>query len=236
MTADLAPFTFDGQPVRVVTVDGEPWFVGKDIADRLGYADPTNAVKQHCRGVAKHHPIPDALGRSQPTRVISEADVVRLILKSHLPAAERFERWLVEEVVPSIRRDGAYVAVRHDETPEQLAMRALQALMSAVDRQKAEIAELRPAADLLERITGATGSVTITDAAKALGTSPRTFTEWLVTNRFAYRRHPGGPLIGFQDRVDIGYLEHKDNELRRPAIDQPVAHNLKGADEDRQAD
>jgi phage antirepressor YoqD-like protein len=160
--------------------------------------------------VAKHHPIPDALGRSQPTRVISEADVVRLILKSHLPAAERFERWLVEEVVPSIRRDGAYVAVRHDETPEQLAMRALQALMSAVDRQKAEIAELQPAADALARIADAEGSKTITDTAKELGMSPKAFTDWLIANHFAYRRHPGGPLVGRQERIDVGYVEQRN--------------------------
>lgn len=107
-SAALTPFLFDGAEVRVVTIDGETWFVGKDVADRLGYADATNAIKQHCRGVVKYHPIPDALGRSQDTRVLSEPDVLRLIVGSTLPAADRFERWVFEDVLPAIRRTGSY--------------------------------------------------------------------------------------------------------------------------------
>jgi prophage antirepressor-like protein len=107
-TPALIPFAFEGKEVRVVTIGGEPWFVGRDVAERLGYADPTNAMKQHCRGVAKHHPIADALGREQATRVLSEPDVLRLIMGSTLPAAERFERFVFEDVLPTIRRTGSY--------------------------------------------------------------------------------------------------------------------------------
>ena len=106
--SDLTVFAFDTQAVRVVTVDAEPWFVGKDVACVLGYKDTTNAVKLHCRGVAKHHPILDSLGRTQEVRIISEPDMLRLIVGSKLPAAERFERWVFEEVLPSIRKTGRY--------------------------------------------------------------------------------------------------------------------------------
>lgn len=106
--SDLSVFAFDSQAVRVVTVDGEPWFVGKDVACVLGYKDTTNAIKLHCRGVAKHHPILDSLGRTQEVRIISEPDMLRLIVGSKLPAAERFERWVFEEVLPSIRKTGRY--------------------------------------------------------------------------------------------------------------------------------
>lgn len=64
----------------------------------LGYKDTTNAVKQHARGVAKHHPIVDALGRTQAVRLLSEPDALRLIVNSTLPAAEAFERWVFEDV------------------------------------------------------------------------------------------------------------------------------------------
>ncbi len=106
----LIPFTFDGAPVRALLVDGEPHFVGKDVAERLGYADPTTAIKSHCRGVQKLHPIQDALGRTQQARILAEPDVLRLIVGSKLPAAERFERWVFEEVLPTIRKTGAYTA------------------------------------------------------------------------------------------------------------------------------
>jgi prophage antirepressor-like protein len=90
--------SFDGAAVRVVMRDGEPWFVAKDAADLLGYADTTNAIKQHCRGVAIHHPIVDSIGRTQNARIIAESDLLRLIIGSRLPAAEKFERWVFEDV------------------------------------------------------------------------------------------------------------------------------------------
>ncbi|MGE7136204.1 BRO-N domain-containing protein [Luteibacter sp. NPDC031894] len=104
----LIPFQFGVAPIRVVEIDGEPWFVGRDVATALGYADTTNAIKQHCRGVAKHHPILDSLGRTQEARVLNEANVLRLIVNSNLPAAEKFEAWVFEEVLPTIRRTGTY--------------------------------------------------------------------------------------------------------------------------------
>ena len=107
--SDLNVFAFDSQAVRVVTVDGEPWFVGKDVAEVLGYTNHNKALGDHCRGVTKRYPILDSLGRTQEVRIISEPDMLRLIVSSKLPAAEAFERWVFEEVLPSIRKTGAYV-------------------------------------------------------------------------------------------------------------------------------
>ena len=105
----ITNFNFRGATVRTIVLpNGEPGFVGKDVAERLGYADTINAIKQHCRGVAFYHPIPDALGRMQQTRILAEPDVLRLIVSSTLPEAEAFERWVFEEVLPSIRRTGSY--------------------------------------------------------------------------------------------------------------------------------
>lgn len=102
-------YNFNGADVRTVTLpSGEPGFVGKDVAERLGYEDATTAIRSHCRGVQILHPIPDALGRMQPTRILTEPDVLRLIVSSTLPEAETFERWVFEEVLPSIRRTGQY--------------------------------------------------------------------------------------------------------------------------------
>lgn len=108
MTSNLTTFNFGSNEVRTVTIDGEPWFVGKDICDVLGYKNASDAINDHCRGIAKRYPILDRLGRSQETRVISESDMMRLIIGSKLPAAQKFESWVFEEVLPAIRKTGTY--------------------------------------------------------------------------------------------------------------------------------
>lgn len=107
----LTLFQFDGREIRVVTDEnGEPLFVGKDVCDGLGYANAADAIKSHCRGVAKRYPIADALGRAQETRVLAEPDVLRLIVNCTLPAGVAFERLVFEEILPSIRKTGSYTA------------------------------------------------------------------------------------------------------------------------------
>ena len=105
--SDLSVFAFDSQAVRVVMVDGEPWFVGKDVAEVLGYTNHNKALGDHCKGVTKRYPL-STPGGTQELRIISEPDMLRLIVGSKLPTAEAFERWVFEEVLPSIRKTGQY--------------------------------------------------------------------------------------------------------------------------------
>lgn len=106
--AALMPFSFESRQIRAFNIDGNPWFVGKDVAEALGYQDPTTAIRSHCKGVQKLHPIVDRLGRTQEVRILNEPDVYRLVAGSHLPEAMRFEAWLFEEVLPEIRKTGSY--------------------------------------------------------------------------------------------------------------------------------
>lgn len=106
---ELQNFDFKGNNVRIVMQDSEPMWVAKDVATALGYKDPTNAIKAHCRGVAKHHPIQDRLGRTQKARIISEPDLYRLIVGSDLDTAQEFERLVFEEILPSVRKRGGYL-------------------------------------------------------------------------------------------------------------------------------
>lgn len=104
----IIPFQFDDHAVRTVVDDnGEVWFVGKDVAGVLGYANPSDAISKHCKGVAKRYPL-QTPGGTQEVRIISEPDLFRLVVNSKLPAAERFERWVFEEVLPTIHKTGAY--------------------------------------------------------------------------------------------------------------------------------
>ncbi|KXU38636.1 hypothetical protein AXE65_12710 [Ventosimonas gracilis] len=87
---NIIPFKTDDFSIRVIEIQGEPWFVGKDIAEALGYSDTVNAIKLHCKGVVKHHPL-QTKGGMQKVRLINEPDLFRLIVNSQLPAAEQFE-------------------------------------------------------------------------------------------------------------------------------------------------
>lgn len=135
--SNIVPHDFEGLQVRTVQVEGKTCFVGKDAAEALGYADSVNALKQHCRGVVKYHPIPDALGRMQDTRIIEEPDLMRLVVNSALPSAERFERWAFEDVLPTIRKTGSYSMAHAPLTPGEMLLASAQAIVAVEHRQAA---------------------------------------------------------------------------------------------------
>ena len=101
-----APFLFDGQAVRVLEIAGEPWFFARDVATVLGYANPLDAVRKHCKGVRET--LTPSAGGKQSTNIIPERDVYRLIFRSKLPAAEHFEEYVVGTILPAIRRTGGF--------------------------------------------------------------------------------------------------------------------------------
>ena len=94
--------------VRTLVEDDKILFCANDVAKALGYKIPKDAVKQHCRGAVKHL-LTDSLGREQETNFIPEGDVYRLIIRSKLPAAEKFERWVFDEILPAINKHGGYL-------------------------------------------------------------------------------------------------------------------------------
>lgn len=101
--------TFEGKLIRAVTDEhGNVLFVGKDICEALGYTNPSKAMTDHCRALTKRYPIIDSLGRTQEVRVLTQADVLRLVVSSRLPEAQKFEAWVFEEVLPEIAETGSY--------------------------------------------------------------------------------------------------------------------------------
>lgn len=107
----VIPFDFQDDRIRALSIDGEPWFVAKGICLALGYENPRKAVADHCKG-GNESLLPSA-GGNQMMTIIPERDVYRLVMRSRLPSAERFEDWVVGTVLPSIRKTGRY------EAPEQ---------------------------------------------------------------------------------------------------------------------
>lgn len=209
--SNITLFNFEGTAVRAMQIDGEPYVVGKDVAEALGYSDTTNAIKQHCKGVAKHHPLPTG-GGVQEMRVLSEPDVLRLIVNSKLPAAVRFERWVFEDVLPSIRKTGGYSVNLAD--PAQLRQ-VLLGYTEKVIALESQVSVMEPKVEALNRIALADGSMCLTDAAKHLQVPPKWLFRWLQEHQWIYRRAGGSGFIGYQSRIQVGHLEHKVSTVER---------------------
>lgn len=129
----------------VLEIEGKPYFPAKAAAKILGYKDTTNAIKQHCKGVVKHH-LPTK-GGVQTLNFIPEGDLYRLITHSKLPAAERFEKWVFDEVLPSIRRTGGYGnqaalgTVVEQLTQVTAALMQVASIMATASRESAVMEE-----------------------------------------------------------------------------------------------
>lgn len=231
----IIPFMFKDTAavIRVVEIDGEPWFVGKDVAEALGYARPNDALQQHCKGAVKRRPLRTA-GGVQELRVLSEPDVLRLIVGSRLPEAERFERWVFEEVLPTIRRTGQYGAPAPAVDPmavlsDPAAMRGL--LLTYTEKVLAlqsAVAEQAPKVLALDRIaTASEGAINITEAAKCLQVRPRELFRWLHANAWIYRRPGGSGWVAYQPRLQQGVLEHKITTVSRSDGTEKVVEHVR---------
>jgi anti-repressor protein len=163
---ELTPFTFPetAQPVRTVLIDGEPWFIAADVTAILGYTNgrmAVGALPERMKGVTKA----DTPGGQQQMTVINESGVYRLVMRSTLPAAEMFQDWIAEEVLPSIRRTGAYAVPALSN--RDLALMVI-AEADRADLAERRVAELAPAAASWEALASATGDYSVADAAKIL--------------------------------------------------------------------
>jgi prophage antirepressor-like protein len=113
MGNELVNLSFENHEVRIIDRDGTLWFVVKDVCDVLGYDDASRAVSNHCKDDTLNKRIielPDSMGRKQPTTIISELNIYRLIMRSKKPESEKFQDWVCGEVLPSIRKTGSYVS------------------------------------------------------------------------------------------------------------------------------
>ncbi|MCG2251579.1 ORF6C domain-containing protein [Staphylococcus epidermidis] len=140
--SELQTFNFEDLPVRTLTVDEEPYFVGKDVADILGYSKARNAIAKHVDFEDKKDaPIRGPLGGTQKMTIINESGLYSLIFSSKLESAKRFKRWVTSEVLPAIRKTGSY------QVPSD-PMQALKLMFEATEQTKEEIATVK--ADVID--------------------------------------------------------------------------------------
>lgn len=208
---NIVSFSFEKHEVRGFDYQGEPYFIGNEVAAALGYASPAHAVSQHCKSLKllKMGELPFLKIPPRGMNIIPERDVYRLVMRSNLPTAEAFEEKVVGEILPAIRKTGGYMVATPEETPEEIMLRALTIAKETVERQKAQLAEAQPKAEALDRIAAADGSLNITEAAKALQVRPKVLFDWLSRNGWIYKRAGAAAWLGYQAHTSNGDLEHK---------------------------
>ena len=199
--------------IRTIQKDDNVMFCGSDIARALGYARPADAISAHCKGVCVL-PTPSA-GGVQNTKFITEGDVYRLIAHSKLPSAERFERWVFDEVLPSIRKHGAYMT---EDVLEQ-ALASPDFLIELATRLKTEKAKnaqltvsnqiMQPKADYFDMLVDRNLLTGIRDTAKELGIRQNDFVRFLLDKGYLFRTKKG-KLRPYATYVDSGLFEMKE--------------------------
>jgi len=219
----LQEFNFKGNNVRTVQIDNEPYFVGNDVANVLGYSRSRKAIQDHVDNDDKCDvPIQDALGRNQNTTVINESGLYSLILSSKLPTAKEFKHWVTSEVLPSIRKHGAYLtdsAIENTLTdPDYLIRLATQLKTEREGRLIAEkqAKEMKPKAIFADSVTTSNSTILVGELAKILKGNGveigqnRLF-KWLRENGYLIKRHGADYNSPTQKLMDMGLFKIKES-------------------------
>lgn len=199
-------FNFEQNEVRTVLVNDEPYFVGKDVAEVLGYSKPRNAISTHVDEEDKQDaPIQGDLGGKQKMTIINESGLYSLILKSKLPNAKKFKRWVTSEVLPQIRKHGMYATDELLNNPDLLIEVATKLKEERTLRLIAEqqVNELQPKADYYDRILNNKGLVTVSTIAKNYGMSAVSFNKLL--HELGIQFNQSGTWLLYSKFQDKGY-------------------------------
>lgn len=213
-------------PIRTIEKNGKILFCGSDVAKALGYKNPTKAIADHCKGTVERR-TNDSLGRQRNMKFIPEGDVYRLAAKSALPDAERFESWIFDEVIPSIRKHGAYIT---PDTLEQMiadpdtTIRLLTTLKE--ERQKriqleSEAKANRPKVLFADAVATAHNSILIGELAKLIKQNGvdmgrnRLF-DWMRKNGYLIARKGTDYNMPTQRSMELDLMESKETTIAKP--------------------
>lgn len=154
--------------IRTITDNDGIYFVGKDVAEILGYKDTSDALKRHVDSEDKLTRRFTDSGQGRDVYVINESGLYSLVLSSKLPSAKRFKRWVTSEVLPALRRQGGYMLANANETPEQIMARALKIADEALKRKDALIEEMKPKAMFADAVGASDNTCLVGELAKML--------------------------------------------------------------------
>lgn len=211
--------------IRTVEVDRKPYFVGIDVARALGYSNPSKAVTQHCKGVTKLG-IPSKGGK-QETNCIPEGDLYRLITHSELPSAQRFESWIFDEVLPSIRKNDGYIVGQETLSDDELMAKALLVAQNKIaerdgiiQRQREQIEADKPKTIFADAVSASKTSILVGDLAKLICQNgyqigQKRLFEWLRENGYLIKSG-NSKNMPMQRYIEQGLFEVKESNVQNP--------------------
>lgn len=218
--------------IRTVGINDEPWFVGKDVAQVLGYTDTNKAVAMH---VDDQDKLNDKTASSLGQRggwLINESGLYSLIMSSKLPNAKAFKRWVTSEVLPAIRKNGGYLAGQESMTDQELLARALLVAQKTIEGKNALIDEMRPKALFADSVTAGDSSILIGELAKILRQNgvdtgeKRLFTK-LRDEGFLIKRKGSDYNMPTQKSMELGLFRIKETVINHSNGHTTVSKTVK---------
>ena len=207
-------FNFESHEVRSLLLNNEPWFVGKDVAEALGYSKARNAIATHIDSEDKKDaPIQGTLGGVQEMTVINESGLYSLVLSSKLPSAKKFKRWVTSEVLPALRKTGQYQV--KELSGQELMAKALieaQSVLAAKDKQ---IQEMKPKVVFADAVATSHTSILVGELAKILKQNgiemgQKRLFAWLREKGYLIKRQGTDYNMPTQKAMDLGLFEIKE--------------------------
>ena len=211
--------------VRATEINGEAWLVGKDVAEILGYERPTKAVTDHVDSEDRDVvPIQDSIGRMQNTPIINESGLYSLIISSKLPQAKKFKRWVTADVLPSIRKHGAYMTPQKIEevllSPDTIIKLATDLKAEREERMKLqrETEKLKPKALFADAVSASKTSILIGDLAKLIKQNghdigQRRLFQWMRDKGYLIKQQGASWNMPTQRSMDMGLFEIKETTI-----------------------
>ena len=183
-----------GRIRTMVGENGEPWFLGIDLAKMLGYKNPSNALQVHVDSDDKTSYLIQVSGSNYKanTLFVNESGLYSLILASKLPQAKAFKRWVTAEVLPQIRKTGGYIPLKDQEGREltdlEIMCRAMMIMKKSIEQKEQLIADLQPKADYVDEVLDSVDCLTMTQVAKGLGMTVHDLTTRLLQDGIIYEQ------------------------------------------------
>lgn len=218
--ANIQVFEYQNNKVRTVDMDGEAWFVLKDVCEVLNIADHKVVVRRLDEDEVCQTPLTDSMGRQQSTTIINESGLYHVILRSDKPEAAPFRRWVTNDVLPAIRKTGSYNAPQL--TRSQLLATALIAAHEELEEKDKQIAELTPKGVFADAVSASSQSILVGEMAKLLSQNGIQMGQ----NRLFSWLRENGYLIKDRKRTDYNMPTQKSMELRLFEIKETsIAHS-----------
>lgn len=207
--------------IRTVIKDGEPWFVGRDVALALGYAKPENAVMVHIDAEDKSTTLIQGSAYETRAVIINESGLYSLILSSKLPNAKKFKKWVTSEVLPSIRKNGGYIAGQETMSDDELMARALQVAQNKILERDKQIETMKPKAIFADAVAASHTSILIGDLAKLISQNgvnigQKRLFKWLRDNGYLIKRNGSDWNMPTQRSMEMKLFEVKESTINNP--------------------